>query len=119
MGPEEEPFENNLDTTVPIGMLLFNICAVFQSIHLLADIEPQKPTDSMQKMLLLMPSKKELKPVESQQQRITVKTSDPNKLRKKVIKNENLKNLTPHHFLLLQPLTSDHNTHNSFFVKTL
>ncbi len=52
-----------------------------QSIHLLADVESQKLTDSMQKMLLLMPSKPELKPVELQEQIIATNTSVPQQIR--------------------------------------
>lgn len=46
-----------------------------QSIYLLANVE--KLTGSMQKMLLLMPSQPELKPVESQQQMTTQNASAP------------------------------------------
>lgn len=42
------------------------------SFYLLAGVESKKLTGSMQKMLLLMPSKPELKPVESQQPSIAL-----------------------------------------------
>ena len=60
--------EKSIDTTV-------------QSIYLLSGVEPQKLTGSMQKMLLLMPSKPEFKPVELQQQSITTNTSIPQQIR--------------------------------------
>ena len=58
------------------------IATTVHSIHLLADIEPQKPTDSMQKMSLLMPStsKPGLKSVESQEQTATVKAPAPQEI---------------------------------------
>jgi CubicO group peptidase (beta-lactamase class C family) len=56
------------------------IATTVQSIHLLEDIESQKLTGSMQKMLLLMPSKPELKPVESQQQSTNLITSASQKI---------------------------------------
>ncbi|CEG57663.1 TPA: beta-lactamase family protein [Legionella pneumophila] len=59
------------------------IAAKVLSIHLLADVEPQKPTDSMQKMILLMPStsKPGLNSVESQEQSASVKAPDPQEIR--------------------------------------
>ena len=58
------------------------ITTTVHSIRLLADFEPKKPTDSMQKMIMLMPSisKPELKPVESQEQTATVKAPTPQEI---------------------------------------
>ena len=59
------------------------IAAMVHSIHLLTtDVESQEPTDSMQKMMLLMPStsKSGLKPVDSQEQTVIVKTTSPQEI---------------------------------------
>lgn len=50
-----------------------------QTIHLLAGVQSQKPMDSMQKMILLMPSvsKPELTPLELQEQASTLDASTP------------------------------------------
>lgn len=59
------------------------LASTVQSIQLLADVEAQKLTGSTQKMFLLMPSKQELIPVESQQQLTTINTSIPQQVERK------------------------------------
>ncbi|KTD05175.1 serine hydrolase domain-containing protein [Legionella feeleii] len=72
-----------------------SIATTVHSIHLLADIESQKPTDSMQKMLLLMPSKPELKPVESQQQTLPLSVSVPQQIGEENNEKQNTEEFNP------------------------